>query len=170
MLFVALLVVPACGSSKAYDGDKGGASSEKPSTPPPPANVVKTIDALGIQLEAPGDVEISDVNGNYMVSSSVCTAMVSAVGDMSESYERTIESIKKGMVGGELKEITKDEKTDTGFTIHHTTKDMFDATKDKYGVTMRVTAGAKQIDCSRVSETREQAACVAAVCASIKAI
>lgn len=131
----------------------------------------KEITQLGVQIRVPATATIEDSpgDGDVMVMSSdpECTVMVSLVDDVSDDYAATFDGINKGLAGGTLKELTKQEHAGDTWDLEYTaTSDVDHALK--YGINVRVKIDGKLYDCTRVTDAQDAATCVAKACASLK--
>jgi hypothetical protein len=157
-------------SQETVASDAVAASEPANEAGAPAATSFMLIEGLGIEIQVPAGAEIMDSGANYMVSAHTpqCTLLVGKVGDMSPSYESTLNAIKGGMAGGELKEIFEETRTEDGWVINYSTKSMMDPDATRYGINVRVKAGDHHFDCSRVANDQAHSACVLEACKSIR--
>ncbi len=71
------------------------------------------------------------------------------------------------MAGGQLREMIRNQQTEGGWEIEYTTAAMSNPDETRYAVNLRVVVEGTPYDCSRVSRTAEDAACVLRACQSI---
>ena len=77
--------------------------------------------------------------------------------------------IQKGLRGGKLKKITRNEKSNSGWVITYSTEDRIHPEKTKYGVHVTLAAGLKRYHCSRAGIRDPKAAeCALRSCRSIR--
>jgi len=178
-LFVVLsvlMLVVSC--NKGESGDESGESTpaegqggqEGAPTQEAPALQFVAVESMGLRIEMPTGATVNPGAGDSVMISGPdggCTVMLAPVTEISPSYESTVSSIQRGMAGGQLREMTRNEQTAGGWEIEYTTAAMSNPDETRYGVNTRVTVGGIGYDCSRVSRTAEDAACVLRACQSI---
>jgi hypothetical protein len=183
---LALSLGAACGKSDdaAAPADKGATPAAKPTAPAgdkapakpaapaPAATADKKLDQVGVVITAPSDVNVDqqkmDMGGVQATlgGNTVSNFFVSNVNDMSDSYDATQ---KHAAVGGAVKEWKlQDKGADGTWKLEWTFDDQLDPGKVKYGVSFRVKAGDKLIDCGSNGLSAEHADIVIKACTSIK--
>lgn len=182
-----LAIVPSCGKSTSK-GDKEQDTAAKPAVPTTakpaepepapklPALAPMTFDAWGIKLDAPagtrvidlspGDAELKMPDNAKLSTERSCGWDIEIDRHWKADVASFYESAKKDSLEG-LTFLT-DEKTDDGFTVHYTGKAPIGP---MWGVDIGRVVGDRLVLCTAGMNrlTKEEAACVLAVCRSIAA-
>jgi len=181
-----LAIVPSCGKSTSKGDKEQGtaatpeATKAKPAEPEPapklPALSPMTFDAWGIKLDAPagtrvinvspGDAELKMPDNAELSTDASCGWDIGIDRHWKADLASFYDSAKKDS----LEDLTflTDEKTADGFTVYYTGKAPIGP---MWGVNIGRVVGDRLILCSAGMNrlTKEEAACVLAVCRSIAA-
>jgi hypothetical protein len=173
--FGIAVLTGAC--DKGANGEEGtgseapseGGEQAAPETARGPALSFVPVESMGLEIEMPEGATVNAGAGeSVMISASGnCTVMLAPVTEISPSYESTVGSIERGMAGGELQEMLRNEQTEGGWVIEYQAASRTSG-DTRYGVSTRVTVGGQQYDCTRVTRTPEDAACILRACQSLR--
>lgn len=118
------------------------------------------------EIEA-GDAELEMPDSTTLTVESACGYDIDLTRHWAKSLDSMYENSKKGMVDGLTEvEFLKDEKTDTGYTIHYKGKAPLG---DMYGMSRGVVVGDRLILCDSGlgRSEKHEAACLLSICESI---
>lgn len=170
----------AKGDKAKGDDKKGGgdakAEEKKPAEPPAPKLADAEIKEWQVKLQLPegaavteleeGDADMEMPDSATLTTEKACGYDIDLTRHWKKSLDSMYENSKKAADGLTEIEFLKDEKTDTGYTVHYKGKAPLG---DMYGASTGIVIGDRLVLCDSGlgRQEKHEAACVLAVCSTV---